>query len=137
MTHARVRATAPINTKAIKRPLGKRAVKVSQPKAPMKKIKTTPAPKHSFESLHIKSLNVTVFDETVRGNLQKFGALLPADRAAARGYELIKRAYKAALSSQERNPKLPDARFDEQKSTVHSILVPLAGVAPINDSVLE
>lgn len=116
----------------------RRPVKVVRPSIQVKKIKTLPsAPKHSFESFHIKTLNVTVYDSTVRSNLQKFGALSHTARATQEGYELIKRAYKAALSSQQRNPKLPDLRFEEQKLVVRAILTPIAGVAPINDVVLE
>lgn len=123
----------------VRRPLfSRRPVRVIQPSLQVKKIKPLPAAqKHSFESLHIKTLNVTVFDSTVRSNLQKFGAMSHTTRVTQQGYELLKRAYKAALSSQQRNPKLPDLRFEEQKAVVRAILTPVAGVAPVNDVVLE
>lgn len=117
---------------------GRRSVKVIQPSVQVKKIKPLPStPKHSFESLHIKTLNVTAFDSTVRSNLQRFGALSHTARATQQGYELIKRAYKAALSSQQRNPKLPGLRFEEQKAAVCAILTSTAGAAPVNDIALE
>jgi hypothetical protein len=81
-------------------------------------------------------MNIFVFDFAVRNNLQAFNYLSTEEQADEKGYDLVRRAYKAALSSQEKNPKLLQLQFEQQKAVVGSLLEKLAGVAP-GDKVLE
>lgn len=96
----------------------------------------TPNLKLEFTSYHITGLNILVFDTSVRNNFQEFNRLSKEEQAGKQGYDLVIRAYRSALSSQERNPKLPQPQFEAQKALVGSILTGLAGVAP-GDKLLE
>jgi hypothetical protein len=107
-------------------------------KARIKKIITLPPRlKEAFTHYPIQKLSTTVFDRTVNSNLQQFSRLALDEQAGPRGYDLVRRAYKSALSSQERNPKLPQPRFEEQKAVVSGILTRLSGAALGNSAPLE
>lgn len=115
--------TSRTNTKQVKIPSSKQVV-------------AAPALKLDFVGYHIKGLNITVFDQSVRKNLQQFSNLRAEERAGTKGYDFARRAYKAALSSQERNPKLPQPQFELQKAAVTALITKLTGIAPGGD-VLE
>lgn len=105
----------------------KRAVKI---KRTVKTLVPTPATKVEFTRYYIKDLKQCVFDTIVRSNLQQYYSLSAEEKAGEQGYEFIRRAYKSALSSQERNPKLPQPEFERQKTLLVPILTQLGGVAP-------
>lgn len=73
----------------------------------------------------------------MRTNLQHFYKLPVTERSSEAGYDFIKRAYKAALSSQEKNPELPQLQFDLQKRLLAPILEESGGVPLIDEKVLE
>lgn len=83
-----------------------------------------------FTSHYIKDLKQSVFDSVVYINLQKYCSLLAKEKTGQQGYDFVRRAYKAALSSQERNPKLPQLQFEQQKAALVPLLTELGGTAP-------
>lgn len=105
----------------------KRVVKI---KRAVKTLVPTPATKVEFTRYYIKDLKLCVFDTTVRSNLQQYYGLSAEEKAGEQGYEFIRRAYKSALSSQERNPKLPQPEFEQQRALLVPLLTQLGGVAP-------
>lgn len=78
-----------------------------------------------------------VFDDSVRSNLQRFTKLPTADQEDSEGYEFVRRAYKAALSSQERAPELPLLQYEQQKAAVYPFLEKLGGVPQKDTKILE
>lgn len=93
--------------------------------------------KSLFTTYYVKNLGINVFDVVVRSNLQHFIELTPIEQEGPQGYDFIKRAYRAALSSQEKNSKLPQLQFDAQKAHLSALLEKFAGVPPINGKALE
>jgi hypothetical protein len=128
-------------TKTLSRPAKIRATPVKPSKNPLKtkpiKPKFKPKFKPPFKSYTIKPLNIVVFDDSVRSNLQQFTKLPTADQEDSEGYELVRRAYKAALSSQERTPALPDLQYEQQKLAVYPFLEKLGGVRQKDTKILE
>lgn len=126
------RVTKTVQPRAVARRTNAKQVRISLPK----EVVTTPALKLDYVRYHIKGLNITVFDQSVRNNLQQLNSLRSEERVGTKGYDFARRAYKAALSSQERNPKLPQPQFEEQKATVAALTTKLTGITP-GGNVLE
>jgi len=102
-----------------------------------KKAIVTQELKPKFRGYRIRGLNITVFAPAVHRALEQFSNLSPTEQVSQPGYDLVRRAYKVALSSQESNPELLRAQFEAQRASVAAILTRLAGVAPESDVALE
>lgn len=118
--------------------IGATPVKPSKnsPKTKPIKPKSKPKFKPPFKSYTIKPLNIVVFDDSVRSNLQQFTKLPDVDQKGSEGYEFVRRAYKAALSSQERTPALSQLQYEQQKIAVYPFLEKLGGVPQKDTKIL-
>lgn len=140
------------NTPAIKRTKptrNPRLVKKARPSKVVRAVKTSPVKvatergalpvkiKLPSTYLRILELNIPVFDPTVQSSLLKFSNLPAIARGGQQEYDLIKRAYKAALSSQIKNPALATPDFEKQKAGVYALFVKSTGFTPANASVPE
>lgn len=108
----------------------RRLVKTQKVTPLAKKVVTTAPITTRFTSYYINCLDLNVFDRAVRDNLQKYCNLAPQEREGQQGYDFVRRAYKAAISCHERNPKLPQLQFERQKAALVPYLTRLGGVVP-------
>lgn len=78
----------------------------------VKKAVPAPKPARPFKPLRVKKLQMDVYNDSVRHNLTKFSNKFESERRSEIAYDFLRRAYLAALSSQEANPNLPAKEFE-------------------------